>query len=79
MTFREFLTQEEKGNPRPTPQRRVLPGTKIACKAAMPSRAVPDHDPIRFVLKRKRIGPDVALIPKPDNIVSGLIKRPSDQ
>lgn len=74
LNFKNFL--EEKGNPRPTPQRKILPGVKLGCKSVMPSRPVPD--PIRFLPSKKRIGSEVALVPKPDNIVPGLIKRPSD-
>ena len=79
MTFREFLQLHEgKGNKRPSEQRRVLPSLSLGTKPAMPARTIPNHEPVRFMPKPQRVGDELSLVPKPHNIVPGVIRRPSD-
>lgn len=79
MTFREFLFREEKGNKRPREQRRIMPSLSIGTKPAMPARTTPTHEPVRFAPKPQRVGDEFSLVPKPKNLIPGVIKRPSDR
>ncbi len=75
-SFKDFIKLEEKGNKSPTPQKKMNLSSKLVTRAIMPAK--PKNDYPIFKLKKQRYGDGVGFIAKPNNIIPGIIKKPSD-